>query len=123
MLNKTLGFFAALCVVLGMTGCAGTGGMVKAEGPMPHNPNEATIVFMRSSFMGSAISASVFDVSQGSSKFIGIVQNGTKVAYSVPPGEHVFMVASESADFMKATLLPGKTYYALVTPRVGAWKA
>jgi hypothetical protein len=33
------------------------------------------------------------------------------------------MVVSEAADFMKATVLPGKTYYALVTPRMGAWKA
>jgi hypothetical protein len=33
------------------------------------------------------------------------------------------MVVSEAADFMKATVLPGKTYYALVTPRMGTWVA
>ena len=33
------------------------------------------------------------------------------------------MVVSEAADFMAAELEGGKTYYALVTPRMGAWKA
>ncbi len=39
------------------------------------------------------------------------------------PGEHLFMVVSEAADFMTAMLEGGKTYYAMVTPRIGAWKA
>lgn len=33
------------------------------------------------------------------------------------------MVVSEAADFMDAELETGKTYYALVTPRLGVWKA
>jgi hypothetical protein len=33
------------------------------------------------------------------------------------------MVVSEAADYMEANLDPGKTYYAMVTPRMGAWKA
>ena len=33
------------------------------------------------------------------------------------------MVVSEAADFLTANLDGGKTYYALVTPRMGAWKA
>jgi hypothetical protein len=33
------------------------------------------------------------------------------------------MVVSEAADFMDADLQPGRTYYALVTPRVGVWRA
>jgi hypothetical protein len=41
----------------------------------------------------------------------------------VKPGQHTFMVVSESADFLQATVLPGKTYYAMVTPRMGAFKA
>jgi len=35
----------------------------------------------------------------------------------------MFMVIGESADFMQARLEPGKVYYALVTPRMGVWKA
>lgn len=85
--------------------------------------DESRVVFMRSSFVGSAISASVYDVTQGEPKFIGIIENGTKIAYDIKPGPHVFMVVSESADFLKAELSPGKTYYAMVTPRMGVWKA
>lgn len=33
------------------------------------------------------------------------------------------MVISESADFLGATLSPGKAYFALVTPRMGMWRA
>ena len=33
------------------------------------------------------------------------------------------MVIGESADFMKVDLESGKTYYTLVVPRMGVWKA
>jgi hypothetical protein len=33
------------------------------------------------------------------------------------------MVIGENADFMTADVLPNKTYYAYVTPRMGLWKA
>ena len=33
------------------------------------------------------------------------------------------MVISEAADFMKAELAANKTYYGIVTPRMGVWKA
>lgn len=33
------------------------------------------------------------------------------------------MVVSEAADFLEADFLPGRTYYSIVTPRMGAWKA
>ncbi len=33
------------------------------------------------------------------------------------------MVVSEAADFAKADVEAGKTYYVLVTPRMGWWKA
>ena len=39
------------------------------------------------------------------------------------PGEHMFMVVGESADFLKANVSEGKTYYTVVTPRMGFWKA
>jgi len=32
-------------------------------------------------------------------------------------------VIAENADFMDATLEAGKTYYVLVSPRMGVWKA
>jgi hypothetical protein len=104
-------------------GACGGAHMTKAEQDPVIKQGESMVVFMRSSFVGGAISASVFDVSGPDSKFIGIVNNGTKIGYPLAPGKYTFMVVSESADFMQATVLPGKTYYAMVTPRMGVWKA
>ena len=83
----------------------------------------AQIVFLRSSILGSAIQAVVYDATDGGAEFIGILSNGKKLAHTVQPGQHIFMVVSEAADFMEAELLGGKTYYAMITPRMGAWRA
>jgi len=80
-------------------------------------------VFMRPSRFGGGVQSTVFDVTTEKNIFIGVVSSKTKVAHPVSPGEHLFMVVSESADFMKADLEAGKTYYANVTPRMGVWKA
>ena len=69
-------------------------------------PDESQIVFMRSSFVGSAINASLYDVTDEETKFLGIISNGTKVAHTTTPGKHTFMVVSEAADFMEADFLP-----------------
>lgn len=109
---------------LALTGCASV--PMKAVDPQTVQTvasDTARVVFMRSSFVGSAISASLYDVTQGEPQFIGIIENGTKIDYDTKPGARVFMVIAESADFMKADLSPGKTYHAMVTPRMGVWKA
>jgi hypothetical protein len=113
----------ALCLGGLLAGCATSGGMLPSAGAEPAQADRSQVVFMRSTALGQAINASIYDVTEGSTRFIGVVPNKTKQAYSTTPGEHTFMVVAESADFMKATLLPGKTYYALVTPRMGVWKA
>jgi hypothetical protein len=85
---------------------------------------DSKVVFLRATNFGGAIAASVFDVTEaGEPKFIGIINRGNKLAYPVKPGLYTFMVVSEAADFMQATVIGGKTYYALVTPRMGVWKA
>jgi len=105
-------------------GCASSKMAVAPEQTLsPVNPNQARVVFMRSSFVGSAIQASVFDVTDGEPEFIGIVSDGTKVSFDTNAGHRVFMVVSEAADFMEGDLKPGLTYYGMVTPRMGAWKA
>jgi hypothetical protein len=120
----TLTFLRYPLVVLSLLlgACAGVP-MQKADKPVTAKPDEALVVLMRSSLFGGAISASVFDVTGSESKFLGIIQSGTKLGYAVKPGEYTFMVVSESADFMQAKVEAGKTYYALVTPRMGVWKA
>lgn len=85
---------------------------------------ESKIVFMRPHAFGGAIQASVFDVTgSGGAKFIGIIQMHTQLSYPVRPGRYTFMVVGESADFMEAEISGGKSYYALVIARPGAWKA
>jgi hypothetical protein len=95
----------------------------EAQAPYVLAASESQIVFMRPSFLGGAVQSSVFDVTGNKDELIGIVSAGTKVRYVTQPGEHLFMVIGESADFMRAYVDPGKTYYALVTPRMGFWKA
>ncbi len=95
-----------------------------APAPATAGDASAKVVFMRVGKAGGVISASVFDVTEpGEPKFIGIVRGSSKVAYPVKPGLYTFMVISEAADFMQAAVVGGKTYYALVTPRMGVWKA
>ena len=84
---------------------------------------KAMVVFMRPSNFGGVIQSSVFEIENGSPALIGIVSANTKVSYQLEPGSYLFMVIGESADFMSAELEANKTYYALVTPRMGFWKA
>lgn len=114
-------------IVLLLTGCAGT---VKNMHPVsPDNivvsPEEgkSMVVFMRPSTFGFAIQSSVFEVKGDRPSLVGIVAAKKKVSIQLEPGNHLFMTVGESADFMSAELEPNKTYYALVTPRMGLWKA
>lgn len=117
-------FFLAMSVMLLATGCASSKMIDSAQQELiTPSADKAQIVFIRSSMFGGAIQSSVFDVSTDETKFIGILSAGKKLAYTVEPGKHVFMVVSEAADFMEAEMVGGKTYYAMVTPRMGAWKA
>lgn len=113
-----------------LIGCAGSNKYMKPAASGQDGPasfklgeGEAGIIFMRPSTFGFAISSSVFEISEGDEMLVGIVSAKKKVFYKTGAGEHFFMVVGESADFMKANLMAGKIYYALVTPRVGAMKA
>ena len=55
----------------------------------------------------------------GKLKFIGALPNGKKVIYKTTPGEKVFMAYGAAADFMKAKVVGGKTYYSIVRPNWG----
>lgn len=92
------------------------GKMAKAKGPLVVEPDKATIVFMRpGKFVGAAIGVPVWDVTGDDTRFVGIVDAGGKVAYSVPPGEYTFMTTVVGGDagvrFQKATVEAGKVYY------------
>ena len=114
------------CVVfLGLlTGCQSTlMEPVQEQALTNAKSGNSQIVFMRSAFVGQAIQASVYDVTNGKPEFIGIVSNDTKVSYETEPGERMFMVVGESADFLKANITKDQTYYSIVSPRMGFWKA
>ena len=108
-------------------GCAGTVKNMRevppeSAAPAPQ-PGKAMIVFLRPSGLGFAIQSSVFEVRGATPALVGIVAAKTKIAYHVDPGQRTFMALGESADFMTADLLPGRIYYAYVSPRIGMWKA
>ena len=116
--------FAALALLV--SGC----GTIKYMQEMPAGtavkapaPGKAMVVFMRSSFLGQAIGSSVFEIRNDNPELVGLVANKTMVAHEVDAGRRLFMTVSESADYMSADLAPGRTYYAFVTPRMGAFRA
>lgn len=97
--------------------------MLPADAPGAAPADAAIVVFLRPSALGAAIKASLYDVTEGAQEFIGIVSYKDKIAYVAKPGKHLFMVVAENGDFMEAELEAGKTYYAVISPRYGVWKA
>lgn len=105
--------------------------MIMVEREITPKPDQALIVFMRPSpSQGRAFltgdfgqSVSIYDVSGKETKLLGLMKGRTKICHDIDPGEYIFMVVGEAADFMKATVLAGKTYYATIEPRLGAWQA
>ncbi len=120
-------YFISLVLILFLSGCAGS--VKNMEAVSSENivttpeSGKSLVVFMRPSGFGFGIQSSVFEVKGNDLQLAGIVAAKKKVTYQVNPGEHLFMVVGESADFMSANLEADKTYYALVTPRLGLWKA
>lgn len=118
---------SSLVLALFISGCAGTVKNMQIVPPdrIIAEPEEgkSMIIFMRPSSLGFAVQSSVFEINENYPSLVGIVAAQAKVSYMVEPGEYLFMAIGESADFMSAELEANKTYFALVTPRMGAWKA
>jgi len=110
-----------------ISGCAGTvvhmQELAADKVQVAPAPDKAMVVFLRPSGLGFGIQSSVFEVTDNQPLLVGIVAAKTKIAYEVQPGNHLFMVIGENADFMTADLLPNRTYYVQVEPRMGLWKA
>ncbi|MEN8180227.1 MAG: hypothetical protein ABFS39_16625 [Pseudomonadota bacterium] len=85
--------------------------------------DKALVIFMRPFGQAHRQMSTVFDVTNEEIKIIGILPNMKKIARYVDPGQYIFMVLGESTDYMSADLEAGKTYYARVAERMGAWKA
>jgi hypothetical protein len=121
-----MGLLAIAVAALSLAGCAGSVSNMREVATVSTvaAPGEAVVVFLRPSGMAFGVQSAVFEVAPAQpARLVGIVAAKKKVAYRAAPGVHTFMVLGESADFMEARLEPGRTYYALVTPRMGVWKA
>jgi hypothetical protein len=125
---------AALCVLLVCSGCATQGRIRDSISPKmnrlglgtaaPKPPaDRSVVVFMRPAITGYGVQSSVFELRPDEDQLVGIVSALSRVAYVATPGQHLFMVIGENADFMTADLAAGKTYYVLVSPRMGWVKA
>jgi hypothetical protein len=120
-MKRYLYAISIIFIISGLFGCASpkmnlsvpVSSVVKAE------QDKVLVYFIRPSSLGFKVHAAVYD----DENFIGIMPYNQKLPYLAKPGEHLFMVVSEAADFLKADLLPGKTYYIKVIPRMGAWRA
>jgi hypothetical protein len=82
-------------------------------------PGKALIYFMRTSQYGGVMPADLYD----GETYVGSITFGEHIAYPATPGQHLFMVVGETAEFMPSELLAGKTYYANVGAHMGMWKA
>ncbi len=126
-MKKITYIMVALILTWGFSGCAGkvSNMSVATQGKeiQPPQKGKSKIVFMRPSTMAFAIQSSIFEIKNEKPSVVGIVAAKKKVSYDLEPGKHLFMVVGESADFMSANLEADKTYYALVTPRMGLLKA
>jgi hypothetical protein len=127
---KRIDFVARIFLITALGMVLSACGTIKHMKEMPEGtavqapkPGKAVVVFMRSGGVGQAITASVFEIRNDKPELVGLVASNTKVAYEVDPGQRLFMVVSETADYMSADLAPNRTYYAFVTPRMGAWRA
>lgn len=124
-MKLTMRWLLTIVMLAGLAGCQSSK-MIRSEAldhePVPA-PGKAMVVFLRASSYGGAVQSSVYDTGETADTFIGIVSTKSKIAWQGDPGDHLFMVIGENADFMIAHLESGKTYYALVSPRMGVWKA
>lgn len=113
--------FVALILSAALAGCATTHMTPVSIENQTKGPDQdkALVVFMRPSNFGGAIQSALYD----GDAYIGTLSANARIAYQAAPGKHMFMVTGESADFMEADLFAGQTYYTVVVPRMGIWKA
>lgn len=114
--------FLAVALLL-LSGCATTTSHMsvipdEARVTRPES-GKALLIFFRPTNFAGAIQSTIYD----GDTYIGTLSGETHMAYQASPGSHMFMIIGESADFMRAEVSAGKTYYAEVVPRMGVWKA
>jgi hypothetical protein len=110
-----LGIVVALAA---LTGCSFSAPHMRpaASSAVAADPAAATVVFVRPSRLGGAIT-SVIATTEG--RFLGETQAKSYFVAKLPPGEHLLVSWSESTPAMRATLAAGRIYYVEVAPKMG----
>ena len=113
-----------LLFLLAMAGCQSSLMAKTADNVKPYTPDpqKSVVIFMRPSAFGGAVQSTVYQY-DSAPIFVGIVSSGSKIAYEVAPGKHMFMVMGENADFLEANLVAGHIYYVEVEAHFGFAKA
>ena len=111
-----LGAFAAGC------GASTSEYMRPVTGPEPVGapPNKARVVFVRPAWAANKV---IFTIVDEHGAFLGDSTAGARFSVFLDPGEHYFIVWTDSTETVKATLAPGRTYWVEVRPKMGMWKA
>ncbi|MBN2576292.1 MAG: hypothetical protein JXP73_17150 [Deltaproteobacteria bacterium] len=124
MLTTKKALLLAAVIGLSASGCgaATSDYMRPVAGPEPMGapPNKARVVFVRPSSMAYKV---IFTIIDQRGYFLGDSTAGARFSVFLDPGEHFFIVWTETTETAKATLAPGRTYYVEVRPKMGIWKA
>ena len=119
-MKRLIRYTAILGIALSLVACGSN--MMKATDSQqitPPSSGMAKIVFMRDSFVASAISSEILEVKNGDLSLVGVLPNGNKIAFETTPGKKTFMAYGTAADFMTADVQAGKIYYVIVRPNWG----
>lgn len=110
-------FLMILC--LSVVGCVSK--LVKPVDPAmmiaAMSGEEAAVVFLRPTQLGSGTQAPVAEAVDGQLRFVGIVSADTKLLYKTTPGRKFFVVGGGSSQLLEAEFAPGKTYYCAILPQ------
>ncbi len=121
-MKKISRIFLCLCTSLLLNACASSNMSIVTTPPVPLEEEQASLIFYRSSYFGSAIHSHVAHVENDNiikPEEIAVVTSHSKIRYVLPAGKHYFIVTGESQELFEANLKAGKNYYVRVSPRLG----
>jgi len=93
------------------------------DGPPP--AGHASISFLRPVSPDEGLvkhAESVWEIVDDKPVFVGVLKSRQRINYAVQPGTHLFMAVGETAEFMTADIGVDRTYYAVLTGKMGTWK-
>ncbi len=122
MAKRGVGLAVLMAALTAGCGAATSEYMRPIAGPEPAGmpPGKAKVVFVRPSNFANKV---VFTIIDERGYFLGDSTAGARFAVFLDPGEHYFIAWTETTETVKATLVPGRTYYVEVRAKMGIWKA